>query len=66
MIGFGPKVLSCLGPSATAWTGTATQPAVLSAAVLEGQVSGCSIVYMGLAKGMRICNNLQRQPLTFS
>ena len=39
MIGFGPKVLGCLDSPATALTGIATQPAILDAAVVEGQVS---------------------------
>ncbi len=47
MNGFSPKVLGCLSLSAlsaTALIGIASQPAVLSAAVVEGQVSGWAVV----------------------
>lgn len=48
MIAFGPKVLGCLGLSATASTGMATQPAVLNAAMVEGEVSSWAVqVSMG-------------------
>lgn len=43
MIGFGREVLGCLGLSATALTGTATQPAVLSAAMVKDMVSGWAV-----------------------